>query len=236
LRAGLGLGKLSARQISLNKADMTRLASPNATETTMTANPNPIPAEAGYRDAFYELAALMGIPARAKSPQEVWNDEMLPRLKSLLDSASTSAEAGELVARLRERYGPKPIPPCRICGAPLSLSSAGGGSYPKFNCSTLDMDFSAEAGAHYNASEYFHVSGDPDVIEYIALQAATIAQLQAEKGKVRELVEFWFSPWGAAKGEQWEDLSGDRPFDPNVMLDIIRQHLTQDKPHGGEEE
>ncbi|MCW1431422.1 hypothetical protein [Novosphingobium sp. JCM 18896] len=38
----------------------------------------------GYATAFYELAALMGIPAQARSPKEVWDSEMLPRLKAAL--------------------------------------------------------------------------------------------------------------------------------------------------------
>lgn len=37
----------------------------------------------GYRDAFYELGALLDIPAQAKSPGEVWRGQMLPRIKAL---------------------------------------------------------------------------------------------------------------------------------------------------------
>jgi hypothetical protein len=30
--------------------------------------------------------------------------------------------------------------------------------------------------------------------------------------RLQTFLEFWFSPWGAAKGVIWEDLTGDRPF------------------------
>lgn len=38
----------------------------------------------------------------------------------------------------------------------------------------------------------------------------------------KELIDFWFAPWGAWKGAVWEGISGDRPFDPNIMLELIR--------------
>lgn len=43
--------------------------------------------------------------------------------------------------------------------------------------------------------------------------------------KIRTIIGLWFMPWGAAKGVMWEDLSGDRPFDANVALDLIRDAL-----------
>ena len=30
--------------------------------------------------------------------------------------------------------------------------------------------------------------------------------------KLQRFLNFWFAPWGAAKGEVWESFSGDRPF------------------------
>lgn len=41
-------------------------------------------AQDGYATAFYEIAALLGIPARAASPAEVWRDEMRPKLEALV--------------------------------------------------------------------------------------------------------------------------------------------------------
>lgn len=41
-----------------------------------------------YAGAFYQLADLMDIPARNASPKEVWESEMLPRLKDALSKQS----------------------------------------------------------------------------------------------------------------------------------------------------
>lgn len=58
---------------------------------------------------------------------------------------------------------------------------------------------------------------------------ATAAEAEAEK--VRDLIEFWFSPWGAYKSERWEEISGDQPFSPDAMLAIIRAALAKkEKP------
>ena len=42
---------------------------------------------------------------------------------------------------------------------------------------------------------------------------------------VIELLRFWFSPWGAAKGEMWENMSGDRAFTADNMLELMRAKL-----------
>lgn len=60
-----------------------------------------------------------------------------------------------------------------------------------------------------------------EALSVIDSQSSEIERLR----RVREIVELWFSPWGAAKGEMWEDLSNDKPFEPNVALDLIRQTL-----------
>lgn len=39
---------------------------------------------AGYVRAFYELADMLGMNARADSPRNVWENEMKPRLATLL--------------------------------------------------------------------------------------------------------------------------------------------------------
>lgn len=57
--------------------------------------------------------------------------------------------------------------------------------------------------------------------EAMGTLAAQASQIEA----IREIIELWFSPWGAAKGEAWEYLSNDRPFDPNVALELIRDAL-----------
>jgi hypothetical protein len=57
--------------------------------------------------------------------------------------------------------------------------------------------------------------------------AALARSEKAEAGlaHVKELVDFWFSPWGAAKGARWEELSGDRPFRCEEMLKVIQRAL-----------
>jgi hypothetical protein len=40
----------------------------------------PISGEAGYVTAFYELADMMHVTAQPRSPKDVWEQEMRPRL------------------------------------------------------------------------------------------------------------------------------------------------------------
>lgn len=44
----------------------------------------PLSREAGYVGAFYELADMMGITAQPRSPKDVWDGEMKPRLAKAL--------------------------------------------------------------------------------------------------------------------------------------------------------
>lgn len=46
------------------------------------------PALSGYAAAFYELAALMGLPAQAASPETVWREQMLPTLRATIAAGS----------------------------------------------------------------------------------------------------------------------------------------------------
>ena len=41
-------------------------------------------------------------------------------------------------------------------------------------------------------------------------------------------LDFWFSPWGAAKGAQWESLSKDKAFTPNRALGMAQELLRGD--------
>lgn len=45
----------------------------------------------------------------------------------------------KLIAILTERYAPSTIPPCRVCGAELTLQSLGGGP-TVWGCSHLEAD------------------------------------------------------------------------------------------------
>lgn len=38
-------------------------------------------------------------------------------------------------------------------------------------------------------------------------------------------LQFWFSPWGGAKGEKWEAFSHDRPFLPSVARQVVQDVL-----------
>ncbi len=46
----------------------------------------------------------------------------------------------ELLAELRGAYAPDPIPPCRVCGRPLSIASVGGGQATVYACSIMEAD------------------------------------------------------------------------------------------------
>ena len=48
---------------------------------------------------------------------------------------------------------------------------------------------------------------------------------------IREVIDFYFEPWGAAKGETWEHMSGDRAFNPESVLEILQERLAE-LPHG----
>jgi hypothetical protein len=51
---------------------------------TILAAATPAPDRFGYADAFYEIAAMLGIGARPDSPAKVWADEMKPLLAARL--------------------------------------------------------------------------------------------------------------------------------------------------------
>jgi len=83
-----------------------------------------------------------------------------------------------LLAKLRERYAPTVIPPCRVCGGELSLESFGGGMPTIWRCSpwqpTEDEPLRRKPGRgiadkHYSDSEFIdrRQGGDADVIELI---------------------------------------------------------------------
>lgn len=58
-----------------------------------------------------------------------------------------------------------------------------------------------------------------------AAEARTTAA-EAERDKVRAIVDLYFAPWGAAKTARWEGLVGDVAFDPENALEAIRAALT----------
>lgn len=76
-REGFFAGKYDKEAVSIQDFARHRLA-------------HAAPQQAGYSDAFYELAKLMGIGARAQSPKVVWEREMLPRLILALSAPQQS--------------------------------------------------------------------------------------------------------------------------------------------------
>ena len=83
----------------------------------------------------------------------------------------------EQIARLRQRYTPPAIPPCRVCGGPLSIGAVGGGQPTVWACSGQEADPDhpgrlrrqlgrGVADEHYSRSRWEDRSqgGDSDVI------------------------------------------------------------------------
>jgi hypothetical protein len=69
----------------------------------------------------------------------------------------------ETVARLRKRYTAETVPPCPVCGEPLSIQAAGGGSIT-WGCVKRD-DGKSPLDDHYERSRWQQFrTGDSDVI------------------------------------------------------------------------
>lgn len=83
----------------------------------------------------------------------------------------------EQIGALRERYTPTPVPPCRVCGSPLTLASMGGGKAPEYSCSSASDANGKTDLEHYAQSKYTHYgTGDSQVIALLdALSAAPAA-------------------------------------------------------------
>lgn len=87
----------------------------------------------------------------------------------------------------------------------------------------------ADCRAYRKTMEMIEQAGQEDAKRITAAEARATAA-EAEADKVRDLIDFWFSPWGAYKSERWEEISGDQPFSPDAMLAIIRAALAKEKP------
>lgn len=75
----------------------------------------------------------------------------------------------ELIAELTKRYVPTKVPPCRVCGAELSITACGGGKPTQYACSTQSIATGID-WEHYQNSEWEdrRQGGDVDVMELIA--------------------------------------------------------------------
>lgn len=86
----------------------------------------------------------------------------------------------ELLAWLREQYKAEPIPPCRVCGGPLTIASIGGGNATRWACDMWERDPSKPeelrrkegrgcADEHYSRSQWTQYrDGDSAVLELCA--------------------------------------------------------------------
>lgn len=88
------------------------------------------------------------------------------------------------LSQLAERYTPDEIPPCRVCGAPLTIGAMGGGAATKWACSAASVtgpypeDIATDQQKrtyrraqmdHYSASKWTEYrSGDGWVLALIA--------------------------------------------------------------------
>lgn len=71
--------------------------------------------------------------------------------------------------------------------------------------------------------EYMSVFGPPpDHIQYYEVE-----EVQDKETRIRELVDFYFSLWGAGKSELWEEMSGGAPFNAESVLVLIRKVLEE---------
>lgn len=114
----------------------------------------------GHPDNGCFLAGSRVIISRHEFDQErviAWNTRSVPAVRDTVTD--------EMVERVRERYTCAPVPPCSVCGEPLSIQSAGGGNATVYGCekhSPFDME-------HYGRSRWSQFRpGDQDVLDIIA--------------------------------------------------------------------
>lgn len=102
----------------------------------------------------------------------------LKRKQALVERVYADVEKAtddDLIAMLRERFTGDPVPPCRVCGAELTIGSIGGNTSTKYACpnaDTLKHEWGSpeqrEAMEHYRASEFFHNKpGDTLVLQLL---------------------------------------------------------------------
>lgn len=115
--------------------------------------------------------------ARRSRIRELWNRE--------LQDLSIS----ELIEILRLKHTAEEIPPCRICGGPLSITSIGGTAATKWACSGQEDDPENPgmlryqpgrhvADGHYSQSRWTqHYDTDSHVIELVSRIETTDHQL-----------------------------------------------------------
>lgn len=107
----------------------------------------------------------------------------------MTDSQATNAMTDDEIVKVARllvgRYTAEDVPPCRICGGPLSIQAIGGGGPTIYACSGQYEDAEhgrkyregrSVADEHYNASQWrMYRHGDQDVLR-------VLAQLLSDRG------------------------------------------------------
>jgi hypothetical protein len=120
------------------------------------------------------------IPAAAKAMAS-----HLDVASSIASSSPVEGVERELVELLLERYTAEPIPPCRVCGAALTVQSAGGGHATEYACTAAG--YAPGWIEHYDASRFRHVRpGDEDVLSLIS----AISRLVKERDEALDAARF----------------------------------------------
>ena len=109
----------------------------------------------------------------------------------------------DLIAVVRKRYTAEPVPPCPVCGEPLSLQAAGRGTIT-WGCTKRDAGKS-RLDDHYARSRFEqHRTGDDDVLALLDRLEA----FHAKPGRDDIERDVRIAIWNAAmKGGMGQDLS-----------------------------
>lgn len=111
------------------------------------------------------------------------------------------------------QYGKDPL----ICDEFLVIARMNGDVYPRDDKSDIDKDAAYIAAA---------VNAYPDLV-------AENERLRGVLEEAKKITDLYFAPWGAAKGAEWEFLSGDIPFTPENALRLIQRALSTEPARRG---
>lgn len=161
--------------------------------------------------------------------------------------AANPAQGGECALKLtvqdiddlRKRYAPSVIPPCRVCGGELSISSCGGGNATTYACSMQEDDPDRSGwlrmksgrgeneygkGGHYSDSQWTdrHGPGDERVIALLdAVLASSPAAPAAVAQETGELLPYDFSK---SRQDQLPGTAAPSPS-PAISMPVAYLHI-----------
>lgn len=111
-------------------------------------------------------------------------------------------------------------------GSSVLIYSADCDIHPIADCScnhTCRMEDEQEANAAYIVQA---CNAYPDLV-------AENERLRGVLEEAKKITDLYFAPWGAAKGAEWEFLSGDIPFTPENALRLIQRALSTEPARQG---